>query len=201
MKQFIVAPSILAADHLNLASSAATVLKSTNWLHVDVMDGHFVPNLSFGPQVVKSLRKQFSSAYLDCHLMVTKPEDWIEVFASNGASGFTFHLEATNEWVKLAERVKATGMKCGVSIKPSTNITEYQSVLKELCSKNLLDLVLVMTVEPGFGGQKFINDESTVGKLQKLNELFQQEIFDGRLIIEVDGGLNLETINICMEAG
>jgi ribulose-phosphate 3-epimerase len=199
----ILAPSVLNCDLACLRNECEEVLRCGSnegneredcmWLHLDIMDGHFVPNLSFGPGLVKSLRSHFPSIYFDCHLMVTSPENWVDSFSDSGASGLTIHIETQSSLSSLSSlltKIKSKGMRTGLAIKPSSEIPpEMFSAIDE----NLVDLVLVMTVEPGFGGQKFMQE--TMRKV----EIFREKYPD--LDIEVDGGVNLETLGIAKRAG
>lgn len=161
-----------------------------DWLHMDIMDGHFVPNLTIGAPVIQSLRKH-SKAYLDCHLMVTNPLDYVEQLGKAGASGFTFHVEASKDnWQELVQQIKSKGMKPGVALKPGTPVEEVYPLLD---GENPVEMVLVMTVEPGFGGQKFMPE--TMDKVRDLRKKYPT------LDIEVDGGLGPSTIDAAASAG
>ncbi|CAL1391482.1 unnamed protein product [Linum trigynum] len=193
-----IAPSMLSSDFSNLATEAQRMLDcGADWLHMDIMVlnfssscSHFVPNLTIGAPVIESLRKH-TKAYLDCHLMVTNPLDYVEPFGKAGASGFTFHIEAAREnWHELIQKIKAKGMKPGVSLKPGTPIEEVYPLVE---GENHVDLVLVMTVEPGFGGQKFMPE--MMDKVRKLRQKYPS------LDIEVDGGLGPSTIDAAASAG
>ncbi len=190
MKEIIISPSILSADFANLERDIKNVENAgANWLHVDVMDGHFVPNITIGIPVVKSI-KQVTNLPLDVHLMISNPEKYIADFASAGADILTFHYEAVKEEniIPIIEKIHSFGIKAGLSIKPKT---EAEKILKYL---DKLDLLLVMTVEPGFGGQKFMQDCAEKIKIIK------QEASEN-LIIQVDGGINNTTGKICTNYG
>lgn len=185
----VIAPSILSADFSCLAEEIKSVEKAgAEWLHVDVMDGHFVPNLTIGPLVVRSLRKKTKS-YIDCHLMVSNPEAWVDGFAEAGADCITVHAEATAHLDRLLHRIREKGCQVGVSINPATPVSLIEDVLP------LVDLVLVMSVNPGFGGQKFI--PSSLKKIQRLVDLRR----GNRFMIQVDGGIHSETATAIREAG
>lgn len=185
----IIAPSILSADFSKLGEELKSVEKEgCKWIHVDVMDGHFVPNLTIGPVVVESLRKTTKSI-LDCHLMVTHPEKWIDAFAKAGADGITIHAEATEDLPAIIQKIKKYGVIAGVSINPDTPVEKIISILDQV------DLVLIMSVHPGFGGQKFI--ESSIHKIEQLLTYKKNNSF----VIQVDGGIYHENIGRVRGAG
>lgn len=188
MSKVIISPSILSADFANLERDIKRVEDAgADWLHVDVMDGHFVPNITIGVPVVKSIKK-IANIPLDVHLMIENPEKYVEPFAKAGADILTFHYEAVEDVNAIIGLIKSFGIKAGMSIKPKTNPNEVLQYLPNL------DLLLVMTVEPGFGGQSFMPD--CAEKLQIIKQNSSEN-----LIIQVDGGINAETAKICTEKG
>ena len=185
----IVAPSILSADFGNLEESFKKVA-SSEWLHVDVMDGHFVPNISIGPVVIKGLRK-YTKQVLDTHLMISDPEKYVEEFVKAGSDRITFHIETVENPYGLIEKIKELNVQVGISIKPGTSVDSVRELIP------LIDQVLVMSVEPGFGGQAFM--PSTIDKIKELSEL--RKLWNPELLIVVDGGINETTGKQCKEAG
>lgn len=187
----IVAPSLLAADFNHLAEEVKKVEElGVQWLHLDIMDGHFVPNISFGPDVIKALRPN-SKLVFDVHLMIEKVETYFQKYIDAGADYLTFHFEATKDIASLIKKIKATGTKVGISLKPATPASILKPYLKDL------DLILVMTVEPGFGGQSFMSD--MVPKIKELKDLKEQNNYN--YLISVDGGINGDTSKIVSETG
>lgn len=189
--EMILAPSILAADFTKLGEQMKeTEREGAQYIHFDVMDGKFVPSISFGMPVIKSIRKE-SKMFFDVHLMVTEPERYIRDFVECGADSITVHAEACEDLERTIELIRAAGVKVGVSIKPATPVNDISHLLDEV------DMVLIMTVQPGFGGQKYL--EECTEKIKELRELIDEEGLDTQ--IQVDGGINAETLSTVMEAG
>ena len=188
MNKIIIAPSILSSDFANLESEIKKLEKNgADWVHVDVMDGHFVPNLTIGAPVVKALRR-VTNIPLDVHLMIENPEKYIQDFALAGSDIITFHYEASKNNVDdLIAMIRSYGKKVGISIKPKTKVSEIEKYIKDV------DLILIMTVEPGFGGQKFMPD--CAEKISEIKNISKQ------VIVEVDGGVNIETATYCKKLG
>ena len=185
-----VAPSILSADFARLADEVAALGDTPDWVHVDVMDNHFVPNLTIGLPVVESLLAH-SAVPLDCHLMIEDPDRWAPAYAEAGARNVTFHAEAAQAPVRLARTLRAAGARAGLGLNPATPIEPYTDLLPEI------DMVLLMSVEPGFGGQPFL--DLVLPKVRRARELVR----DGEhaVWIQVDGGVDEETVARCVEAG
>ncbi|MBT3796474.1 MAG: ribulose-phosphate 3-epimerase [Candidatus Marinimicrobia bacterium] len=191
--EFKLAPSILSADFADL-KSALTQCESggAHWIHIDVMDNQFVPNLTIGPPVVKSLRPK-TNKFFDVHMMVIDPENLVEPFAKAGADMITFHVEATNDIQSVIDLIKATGTQVGLSIKPSTELSSIEPYYDQL------DLILVMSVEPGFGGQGYI--KSSTERVVKIKKRLTELCLQDRVLIEVDGGIKLHNAKEVIDAG
>jgi ribulose-phosphate 3-epimerase len=191
MSRLRVAPSLLSADFSDLRSEIEAVERAgVDILHLDVMDGHFVPNLTFGPMIVKAIRK-LAKSDLDVHLMITHPGTYLRQFVDAGADYVTFHVEAVEDQVSLLEQTRALGVKGGISIKPATLLEAARPAFE------MADLVMIMTVDPGFGGQAFMSE--VVPKLRQLYELKRDRGYGFE--IEVDGGVNVETVKTAAWAG
>ena len=187
-----LAPSILSADFGDLRGAMDICQKGgAHWIHIDVMDNQFVPNLTIGPPVVKSLRK-YTDKFLDVHMMVVEPEKLVEPFARAGADGITFHVEAAENPNEVIDLIKSTGKQVGISLKPGTPLSSIEPFLDKV------DLVLIMTVEPGFGGQGYLPGSSD--RIKKLKSRLNEMCLD-RVLIEVDGGVKLNNMKEVVEAG
>ncbi|MFX4302030.1 ribulose-phosphate 3-epimerase [Alicyclobacillus tolerans] len=189
----MLAPSILSADFSRLSEQVdEVVVAGAEWIHVDVMDGHFVPNLSMGPVVVDALRKSFPSLFLDVHLMVEAPEKWITSFAKSGANRLTIHAESTPHVHRAIQMIRSAGLQAGIAFNPATGLDTLAYIVEDV------DLVLVMTVNPGFGGQHLIP-----ATLPKISEVRRKLIEYGcsTAHVQVDGGISLETLEQVMSAG
>jgi ribulose-phosphate 3-epimerase len=183
-------PSLLAADFARLADEAATVADVADWLHVDVMDAHFVPNLTIGLPVVSALLKH-AALPLDCHLMISDPDRWAPEYAQAGARNVTIHAEAAAAPVRTLRLIRSAGARAGLAINPATPVEPYADLFGEI------DMLLVMTIEPGFGGQAFL--DITVPKIARARELVARH--GSEIWLQVDGGVTEETIGRCAEAG
>ena len=186
-----ISPSILSADFARLADELARIEGAADWAHVDVMDNHFVPNLTLGLPVVEALLKT-TSLPVDCHLMIDDPDRWAPAYAEAGAGSVTFHAEAATAPVRLARSLRAAGARAGLALRPATPVEPYLDLLPEL------DMLLVMTVEPGFGGQGFL--DVVLPKLRRCAEALRGRD-DLDVWLQVDGGVSAETIERCAEAG
>jgi len=188
----LLAPSLLASDHARLADSAAQVASlGLSWLHLDIMDGHFVPNLTFGPETLAALRRAGCELFFDTHLMLDNPVAYLEMFVKAGANNLSIHIEPSFDHRAALARIRALGCQCGIVLNPGTPASAVEPLLEEV------DLVLVMTVQPGFGGQSFRRD--MLPKLKQLDAWRRERHLGFRL--EVDGGIDLATGAECRAAG
>lgn len=191
MSQKLIAPSLLSSDFADLKTEISKVTEAgAHWLHVDVMDGHFVPNLTIGMPVIKSIRG-VSTLPLDVHLMIDRPEKYIEEFAKAGCDYLTIHIESTDLVKECLQKIRELKMKPGITLRPGTSLETIKPYLDQV------DLVLIMTVEPGFGGQSFMGDQ--LEKVKWLKQYRDQHKFN--YLIEVDGGVNAQTAKLCWSAG
>ena len=191
MKKHLIAPSVLAADFSNLQRDIEMINESdADWFHIDIMDGVFVPNISFGMPVLRDIKKHAKKT-LDVHLMIVNPDQYIETFAALGADILTVHWEACTHMHRTIQAIKAAGMKAGIALNPHSSVNQLKDIIKDI------DLVCLMSVNPGFGGQSFI--ENTFDKVKELKELIQSSGSDCQ--IEIDGGVTNENAKKLVQAG
>ncbi|MCJ8323048.1 MAG: ribulose-phosphate 3-epimerase [Hyphomicrobiales bacterium] len=189
MSKILIAPSILSADFANLGRDIQALdAAGADWMHIDVMDGHFVPNISFGAAIMGSIR-DYTDKPFDVHLMISPVDDYIEAFAKAGANYITVHAEATTHLDRTIQLIKSFGVKAGVALNPTTPVSALEYLMDEI------ELILVMSINPGFGGQKFMP-----AQLAKMSQI-RKMIGERNIRLEVDGGVNAETAKLCIEAG
>ena len=189
MSKILIAPSILSADFANLGRDIQALdAAGADWMHIDVMDGHFVPNISFGAAIMGSIR-DYTDKPFDVHLMISPVDDYIEAFAKAGANYITVHAEATTHLDRTIQLIKSFGVKAGVALNPTTPVSALEFLMEEI------ELILVMSINPGFGGQKFMP-----AQLAKMSQI-RKMIGERNIRLEVDGGVNAETAKLCIEAG